>query len=363
MTKRVFNFNPGPATLPLEVLKTAQEELLDYRGTGMSILEISHRSPEFEEINKTAMDLMRELMGLGANYKVLFVGGGASTQFTMVPQNFLGEGKTAAYVDTGEWSSKAIKEAKKIGNVQVLASSKEQKYGFVPKASDIKVPGDAAYLHLTSNNTIYGTQFQTFPDAGSVPLICDMSSDVLSRRRDFGKFALIYAGAQKNIGPAGVTVVVVREDLLARCPEKLPTMLNYKTHADKDSLYNTPPAFPIYLVKLVLEWVKKQGGLAAVEKVNDAKQKVIYGLIDEHPAYFKGTVQKDSRSWANITLRLPSEDLEKKLIAEAKQKGFVGIKGHRSVGGIRVSLYNAMPLEGAEKLAELMRAFMKANPG
>jgi phosphoserine aminotransferase len=360
MAKRVFNFNPGPAALPLEVLKTVQEELLDFKGTGMSILEISHRSPEFEEVNKAAMDLMRELTGMPASTKVLFLGGGASTQFTMVPQNFLAEGKTAAYVDTGEWSGKAIKEAKKIGNVNVVASSKEQKYSFIPK--EIKVPGDAAYLHLTSNNTIFGTQYQTFPDAGNVPLFCDMSSDFLSRRRDFNKFSLIYAGAQKNIGPAGVTAVLLREELLGKCPEKLPTMLNYKTHADKDSLYNTPPVFGIYIVKLVLEWLKGKGGLAAVEKVNEQKKNVIYKLIDDTPDYFKGTVQKDSRSWANVTLRLPSEELEKKLVSEAKKAGLVGIKGHRSVGGIRVSLYNAIPLEGAEKVAEFMKSFMKSNP-
>lgn len=361
MAKRVFNFNPGPAVLPLEVLETAKEELLDYRGTGMSILEISHRSADFEEVNNSAMALMREIMGLGDNYKVLFVGGGASTQFAMAPMNFLHPGKTAAYIDTGAWGNKAIKEAKLIGNVHIAASTKEQSYNRVNKLAEIKFPADAAYLHLTSNETINGTQFSEFPETGNVPLICDMSSDMLSRRRDFGKFSLIYAGAQKNLGPAGVTLVVIKDDLLAKCKEGLPTMLNYQTHAKENSLYNTPPAFGIYIVKLVLEWIKKQGGLEAVEKVNCAKKDRIYSLMDQHPDYFRGTVEKDSRSWMNLTLRLPSEDLEKKFISEARGKGFIGLKGHRSVGGIRVSLYNAMTLDGANKLAEFMEAFKKAN--
>ncbi len=359
MVKRVFNFGPGPAALPLEVLKVAQEELLDYRGTGMSILEISHRSPEYEDINNQAISLMRELMGVGENYHVLFLGGGASTQFSMIPMNFLPQGKVGAYVDTGTWSAKAIKEAEKLGKVEVVASSKADKYSYIPK--DIKAPNGAAYLHITSNNTIAGTQYQDMPDT-DVPLICDMSSDILSRRRDFGKFSVIYAGAQKNIGPAGCTAVIIRDEMLAKCPDSIPTMLNYKTHAKEKSLYNTPPAFAVYIVKLVLEWVKKQGGVSAIEKVNAKKKDVIGGLIDQHGDYFKGTVQQASRSWANITMRLPTEDLEKKLIADAKAAGFIGLKGHRSVGGIRVSLYNAMTLEGAEKLAAFMLDFMKKNP-
>ncbi|MBI5507620.1 MAG: 3-phosphoserine/phosphohydroxythreonine transaminase [Deltaproteobacteria bacterium] len=362
MAKRVFNFNPGPAALPLEVLKQVQEELLDFKGTGMSILEISHRAKEFEEVNNQAMALIRELAGVGNNYKVLFLGGGASTQFSMVPMNFLAAGKTACYVDTGEWASKAAKEAKRVGNVNVLYSSKEAKYDHVPKPGQVKVPADAAYLHVTSNNTIFGTEYTDFPDAGSVPLFCDMSSDMFGRTRAFDKFSLIYAGAQKNLGPAGVTIVMLKDELLAKCPDNIPTMLNYKTHAEKDSLYNTPPVFGIYVVKLVMEWVKKQGGLKQIEAVNRKKKDAIYKLVDEHPNYFKGTVQKDSRSWMNLTLRLPSEDLEKKLTDEAKKAGFVGLKGHRSVGGVRVSLYNAVPLEGAEKLAEFMLGFMKANP-
>ncbi len=361
MTARVYNFNPGPATLPLEVLHQAQQELLDYRGTGMSVMEISHRSPEFDEINNRAMALTREILGLGDDFKVLFLGGGASTQFAMIPMNFLPSGKTAAYVDTGSWSSKAIKEAQKIGKTHIAFSSKDEQYRRVPKGKEIDFPVDAAYLHLTSNNTIFGTQFHQIPRSGNVPLICDMSSDIASRRLDFTQFSLIYAGAQKNLGPAGVTIIIIREDLLARCPDNLPTMFSYKTHAEKDSLYNTPPVFAVYMVKLVLEWIKQQGGLKAIEKINIAKKDRIYEMIDSNADFFRGTVEPDSRSWMNITMRLPTEELEKKFIAEAKAAGFVGLKGHRSVGGIRVSTYNAMPLEGVEKLAAFMQAFKKAN--
>lgn len=361
MANRVFNFNPGPSTLPLDVLKIVQEELLDYRGTGMSIMESSHRSPEFDEINNTAMALFHEVLGLNDDYHVLFVGGGASTQFAMIPMNFLNPGQKAAYVDTGTWSSKAIKEGKLLGEVHLAASSKDAEYTFIPKVSDIQYPADAAYLHITSNNTIKGTQYHEFPDTGKVPLICDMSSDIASRQLDFNKFSLIYAGAQKNLGPSGVTVVIIRDDLLAKGKEGLPTMLSYKTHAEKKSLYNTPPAFGIYIVKLVMEWIKNQGGLAGIEKINREKKDLIYNVIDSNPDFYRGPVRKDSRSWMNITLRLPTEDLEKKFIAEAKEAKFVGLKGHRSVGGVRVSLYNALPLEGARKLAEFMENFKKNN--
>jgi len=361
MANRVFNFNPGPSTLPLEVLKIVQEELLDYRGTGMSVLESSHRSPEFDEINNRAMALVKEILGLGDNFKVLFMTGGASTQFALIPLNFLSDDKVGAYVDTGTWSTKAIKEAGIIGNMHLAASSKDNGYTFIPKMSDIKYPDNTAYLHITSNNTIKGTQYHEFPETGDIPLICDMSSDIASRQIDYSKFSLIYAGAQKNLGPAGVTVVAIREEFLAKCKEGLPSMFNYQTYAGKDSLYNTPPAFAIYMVKLVLEWIVNQGGLAAVEKVNKAKKDAIYEMLDKYPDFYKGTVQPDSRSWMNITLRLPDEDMEKKFIAEAKEAGFVGLKGHRSVGGVRVSLYNAMPLEGATKLAEFMEKFKNSN--
>ncbi|UCD65048.1 MAG: 3-phosphoserine/phosphohydroxythreonine transaminase [Candidatus Zixiibacteriota bacterium] len=359
MTHRIYNFNPGPATLPLEVLETARQELLDYRGTGMSVMEISHRSAEFDDINDTAIALFREVLGLDESYHVLFLGGGASTQFAMVPMNFLSKDKTAAYVDTGSWSSKAIKEARVFGNVHLAGSSKDSSYDHIPYQPDL--PGDAVYLHITSNNTIFGTQYQQFPDPKGLPLICDMSSDIASRQLDFRKFDLIYAGAQKNLGPAGVTVIIIKQTLLDKCADGIPAIFNYKTHAGKKSLYNTPPAFPIYIVKLVMEWVKKQGGLAAVEKVNRAKKDRIYEMIDRYPDYFKGTVKPDSRSWMNITLRLPNEDLEKKFIAEARAAGMGGLKGHRSVGGIRVSLYNAMPLEGADKLTQFMEDFKNKN--
>ncbi len=361
MTKRIYNFNAGPSTLPLDVLKIVQEELLDFHGTGMSIAEISHRSPEYDEVHNQAIALTRELMGLDDSYKVLFVGGGASTQFAYIPMNFLPSGGIAAFVDTGTWSSKAIKEAENLGSTHLAGSSKEAGYTYIPAPSKIQFPDDAAYLHITSNNTIKGTQYHQFPDSGSIPLICDMSSDILSRQLDFSKFSMIYAGAQKNLGPSGVTMLILRESMLERCNPGLPTMIDYRTHASKNSLYNTPPSLTIYIVKLVLEWLKNQGGVAGIEKINRQKKDVIYNLIDEHPDFFSGPVRKDSRSWMNIALRLPSEELEAKLVSEAKAAGFVGLKGHRSVGGIRVSLYNAMTLEGAEKVADFMDSFRKAN--
>ena len=358
---RVFNFNPGPAAIPLEVLKTIQGELLDYRGTGMSIMESSHRSPEYDEINDGTISLVRELCGLDESYHVLFMTGGASSEFALIPMNFLDEGQVGAYVDTGSWSAKAIKECEIQGKMHLAASSKSENYKRVPKLDEIKYPDNAAYLHITSNNTIKGTQWQWWPDTGKVPLVCDMSSDIMSRTLDFTKFSLFYAGAQKNLGPSGVTLVVIKDDLLQKAKGGLPTMFSYKTHAEKKSLYNTPPAFGVYVMKLVLEWVKKQGGLFGMEKLNTAKKERIYQVMDLYPDYFKGTADPDSRSWMNITMRLPNEDLEKKFISEAKAAGFIGLKGHRSVGGIRVSLYNAITLEAAEKLADFMESFKKKN--
>lgn len=360
MSDRIFNFNAGPATLPLEVLTRAQNELLNYKSTGMSVMELSHRSKEYEEINNSTIALFRELMGLDDSYQVLFMGGGASTQFALIPMNFLSKEQTAAYVDTGSWSSKAIKEAKLFGNVHLAGSSKEKTYNFIPKIDSLDIPDNAVYLHVTSNNTIYGTQWHSYPDV-KMPMICDMSSDILSRQQNFKTFDMIYAGAQKNLGPAGVTVVIIKDSLLSKCKDDNPVMLNYKTHAESNSLYNTPPAFPIYMVKLVLEWMKDKGGLAAVEKENNTKQAAIYRVVDDNSDYYRGHAEKDSRSWMNLTFRLPSEDLEQKFVKEAKAAGFGGLKGHRSVGGIRVSLYNAMPFAGAEKLAAFMQAFRKAN--
>jgi len=357
--KRAANFNPGPAALPLEVLKTVQAELLDYQGTGMSILESSHRGKEFEAINDRAMALVREVLGLGPEYQVLFLGGGASSQFALVPLNFIGEGQTAAYIDTGEFAAKALKECQMVAKAHVAFSSKEEKYRRVPKTSEIKFPGDTAYLHICSNNTIEGTQFWDFPDTGAVPLVADMSSDIASRRLDFKKFSLIYAGAQKNLGPAGVALVIIRDDFLAKAKKGLPTMFSYKTHVENKSLYNTPPVFGVYMMKLVLEWIKSQGGLAGVEKTNQAKKDLLYGAIDAAPDFYKGTAQKDSRSWMNVTMRLPSEELENKFIADAAREGLLGIKGHRSVGGIRFSIYNAVSLEDIQRAVDFMARFRK----
>ncbi len=360
MTTRNVNFNPGPAALPLEVLKTVQEELLDYHGTGISILESSHREKEFEAINDQTIALVRELLGLDTNYQVLFLGGGASTQFALVPMNFIGDVQMAAYVDTGEFASKALKECQIVAKVHVAFSSKEEKYRRVPKMSEIKYPEDVAYLHICSNNTIEGTQFQEFPNTGKVPLVADMSSDIASRRLDFKKFSLIYAGAQKNLGPAGVTLVIIRDDFLAKAKKGLPAVLSYKTHADNKSLYNTPPVFGVYVMKLVLEWIKSKGGLAGVEEINAAKKDLLYGAIDAAPDFYKGPAEKNSRSWMNVTMRLPTEELENKFVADAKREGLLGLKGHRSVGGIRFSIYNAVSLEDVQKTVDFMAKFRKS---
>ncbi|NQT73437.1 MAG: 3-phosphoserine/phosphohydroxythreonine transaminase [Chloroflexi bacterium] len=363
MEKKTINFNPGPAAVPLDVLKIVQAELLDYKGTGISILESSHRAPEYDEINEQAMDLIHELFELGDEYHVLFMTGGASTQFALIPMNFLTDGQVGAYVDTGTWSSKALKEGRLFGDTYMAFSSKDEDYRRVPQMGEINIPENAAYLHMTSNNTIKGTQFHELLDTGSVPLICDMSSDIASRRRDFNKFSFIYAGAQKNLGPSGVTLVIVRDDLLAKCQEGLPTMFSYKTYAESKSLHNTPPTFGVYFLKLVLEWIKGQGGLASIEKINAEKKDLLYNAIDEHPDFFRGTVDKDSRSWMNVTMRLASEESEKEFIAEAKDNGIIGIKGHRSVGGIRFSIYNAMTLDDVEKTVEFMERFRKKKEG
>jgi len=361
MANRVYNFNAGPATLPLEVLEIIQGELLDYRGTGMSIMESSHRAPEFDDVNETAMALVRELLGLPDDYHVLFMTGGASTQFALIPMNFLVGGKTGAYADTGSWSTKAIKEAGIIGKAHVAYAGKDTSFVHIPEQGELDIPADAAYLHITTNNTIKGTQWQYTPDQGKMPLIADMSSDIACRQLDYTKYAMFYAGAQKNLGPSGVTLVCMRDELLQQSNDALPTMFNYKTYAAKKSLYNTPPAFSIYVLKLVLEWIKKRGGLPAMEKINVAKKERIYQMMDLHPDFYRGTAEPGSRSWMNLTMRLPSEELEKKFIAEAKAAGFIGLKGHRSVGGVRASMYNALPLEGADKLAAFMEQFKKNN--
>ncbi|QHT63829.1 3-phosphoserine/phosphohydroxythreonine transaminase [Paenibacillus lycopersici] len=361
MTNRAYNFNAGPAALPLEVLQQAQQEFTDFAGAGMSIMEMSHRSSIFEEVNDGAQSLLRELFGIPGHYKILFLQGGASTQFAMIPMNLLTPGKTAAFVHTGSWAEKAYKEAKLFGSTAIAASSESDKFNRIPALSDIHIPADAAYLHITSNETIEGTQYAAYPDTGDVTLIGDMSSDILSRSVDVGKFGLIYAGAQKNLGPSGVTIVIAREDLVAESPKTIPTMLRYDTHVKNNSLYNTPPSFSIYLVGLMLKWVKERGGVAALEQFNRDKTKLIYDAIDTSGGFYRGFADMGSRSLMNITFRLATEELEKQFVKESEQAGFVGLKGHRSVGGLRASTYNAVPMESCKALAEFMAEFMKRN--
>lgn len=359
--KRAYNFNAGPAALPLEVLQEAKAELLDFGGTGMSVMELSHRSREYDAVHAQAEQLLRKLLGIPDDFHVLFVQGGASLQFSMVPLNLLGEGQAANYILTGSWSEKALQEAVKVGETKVGASSKDQQYRYIPAAADLEIGGDEAYVHITSNNTIYGTQWQQFPQTEEVPLIADMSSDILSKPLDVSQFGLIYAGAQKNLGPSGVTVVIIRRDLLSRAKDDLPTMLNYNTHAKARSLYNTPPTFGIYLLGKVLGWVERQGGVAAVARQNELKAKLLYDVIDESGGYYKGHAEPESRSLMNVTFNLASEELEKKFLAEAKEAGFVGLAGHRSIGGCHASIYNAVPVEACQALRDFMIRFKEHN--
>lgn len=358
MVKRAYNFNPGPAALPLPVLEKVKEELLDYHGTGMSILEISHRSKEFNDVVNEANELMRKICNIPSEYRMLWLQGGSSTQFYMVPANLMLEGKPAEYVNTGAWSKKAIKEAKFYGDVNVVASSEDKNFSYIP--SDVNFNDSISYAHITSNNTIYGTQWQNYPTIGDAPLVSDMCSDFLSRPVDIKKFGIIYASAQKNLGPAGVTAVIIREDLINR-GKNLPTMISYKTHAEKNSLYNTPPCFSIYVCKLVLEWISSIGGLNEIEKRNKKKSSIVYGLIDKSNGFYKGHAEPSSRSHMNVTFRLPSEELEAECINQAKGKGFVGIKGHKSVGGMRISLYNAVTVEAAERVSEFLKEFQETH--
>ncbi|MNH90498.1 Phosphoserine aminotransferase [compost metagenome] len=361
MAKRAYNFNAGPAALPLEVLQKAQEELVEYQGIGMSIMEISHRSPHYEKVNQETQDLLKELFAIPEGYQVLFLQGGASTQFAMIPMNFLKPGKVGSYVMTGAWAEKALKEAQLFGETSVAASSEASKFMKIPDLSEIKIDPNAAYLHLTSNETIEGAQFQSYPDTGDVPLIADMSSDILCRPVDVSKFAMIYAGAQKNLGPSGVTVVIVKEDFLKDLPKNLPTMLRYEIQAKNNSLYNTPPVYSVYMVNLVLKWIKEQGGLAVIEQRNIEKTNLIYDTIDQSGGFYRGPVDKGSRSTMNITFRLQTEELENQFIKESEKQGFVGLKGHRSVGGLRASTYNAVPFEACKALADFMVDFQQRN--
>ena len=354
---RVYNFNPGPAIQPLEVLKEAQAEFLNFQGTGESIIEISHRAKEFEAVLNQGKADIKELMGLGDDYVVLFLQGGASTQFAMIPMNFAVGGKVGNYVLSGSFASKAYKEAEILGVGHVAATSKAQDFRHIPTQDEIKLSDNAAYLHVCYNNTIYGTEYHYVPETGSVPLIADMSSDMLSRPVDFKKFSFIYAGAQKNLGPAGVVIVVARKDFLANSPTNIPTMLRYDTHVEKNSLYNTPPAFCIYMVGKTAAWLKKQGGLTVMAERNAKKAKLVYDAIDNSNGFYRGHADKDSRSFMNVTFRLPNEDLEKKFVEEAKAQQLCGVKGHRSVGGMRASIDNAMPREGVVKLVAFMKDF------
>ena len=361
MTQRAYNFNAGPSALPQEVLEKAQQQLVNFHDSGMSIMEMSHRSAIFDEVHNEAIALLKKLYAIPENYEVLFLQGGASLQFTMIPMNFLQADQKASYVLSGSWSEKAIKEAKLFGTPVEAASTKENQYRNIPALADIQFNEEDAYVHITSNNTIYGTQWKEFPETGNVPLIADMSSDILSKPVDVSKFGLIYAGAQKNLGPSGVTVVIIRKDLLEKANKNIPTILKYSTHADNNSLYNTPPTFGIYMLGEVLKWVESKGGVAEIEKHNELKAKVIYDAIDDSNGFYKGHATPESRSLMNITFRVTDEELEKQFLAEAKAAGFVGLNGHRSVGGCRASTYNAVPLEACEALRDFMVEFQQKH--
>lgn len=358
---RALNFNAGPAALPEEVLKEAEKSLLNFGNTGMGIMELSHRSKEYQAVHDQAITRLRRLLAIPDDFEVLFIQGGASLQFSMVPMNLLGKDQTAHYVLSGSWSEKALKEADKIGETVISASSKDQKYSFIPEFSQDDMPDNAAYLHITSNNTIYGTQWQSFPSNKKTPVAADMSSDILSRPLKVDQFDLIYAGAQKNLGPSGVTVVIIRKELLKRSSETLPVMLNYNTFANNNSLYNTPPTLSIYLLSLVLQWAEQIGGLAQIEKANEKKAKMLYDVIDESEGFYIGHAHKNSRSRMNVTFNLHSEDLSREFQIQAKEAGFIGLGGHRSIGGCRASIYNAVPEDHVEKLAAFMKAFKNNN--
>jgi len=364
ITRRIHNFAAGPAVLPVQVLEEIQRDLVSLPGVGMSILEVSHRSAAFEKVLAEAEQSIRTLADVPSNYKVLFLQGGASLQFSMVPMNLLTPGATADYIDAGSWGEKAVKEAKKIGNVNVAASTKSENYARIPKQSELKLTPGAAYVHMTSNNTIEGTEYTDLPSiAAGVPLVSDTSSDMFSKPIDVRRHGLIYAGAQKNMGPAGVTVVIVRDDLVARSADRkstLPAMLSYEVHAENTSLYNTPPAFAVYTLGLVMKWLIAQGGLGAIAKVNERKAAKLYAEIDRS-GFYRGTAQKESRSLMNVTFRLATEELENAFIKQSTAAGLDGLKGHRSVGGMRASIYNAFPEDGVDALVSFMKEFERAR--
>ena len=358
--KRVYNFYAGPATLPLPILEKAASELTDFNNTGMSLMELSHRSKPYDAVHTEAISNIRELYKVPDNYKIIFMQGGASTQFFMAPMNLIGEGESADYILTGSWSQKALKEADILGKkTNVIATSKDTNFDRIPK--EFSVTKDASYVHITTNNTIFGTQFQSLPETSGVPLVIDASSDIFSYEIDWKNVGILYAGAQKNAGPSGIAIVIIREDLIVDKNANIPTMLRYSTHVENNSLFNTPPTFSIYLINLNLQWLKSTGGISAMAKINKDKAQLIYDVIDESNGFYKGHAQKDSRSLMNITFNLTTPELEEKFVKEATAQDFIGLKGHRSVGGIRASVYNAMPAEGCEKLATFMKDFIKNN--
>jgi len=357
---RVFNFSAGPAMVPEFVLKQAQAEMLDWQGSGMSVMEMSHRGKEFMSIAEKAEADLRDIMSIPENYKVLFLQGGASAQFAMIPMNLLGDKTSADYINTGEWSKKAIKEAKRFCNVNVVASTESDKFTRAPKASELTFDSNAAYVHYTPNETIGGVEFDYIPDAGDVPLVADFSSTIISRPIDVSKFGLIYAGSQKNIGPAGLAVVIIRDDLIGHAKDNIPAMFNYKTHADADSMYNTPPTYTWYFAGLVFNWIKQNGGLTKMAEVNSRKAAKLYATIDDSE-FYANPVEKKSRSWMNVPFTLANSDLDGAFLSEAKEAGLVTLKGHRSVGGMRASIYNAMPEEGVDALISFMAEFEKRH--
>jgi len=361
MTERIFNFSSGPAVLPEPVLAEAQRDLMALPGVGMSVLEISHRSKPFAAIIDAARRDLRELASIPANYQILFLQGGASLQFSMVPMNLLPAGGRADYFVTGTWSKKAVEEARKVGTVSIAASTEADAFSRVPEPTEWKLDPGAAYVHMTPNETIAGIEWAREPDPGAVPLIADCSSNIFSKPIDVARYGMIYAGAQKNLGPSGVTLVIIRDDLLARSPEGLPTMLDYNTHAKDKSLYNTPPVFGIYILGLVAKWIREQGGLEPLGRANADKAKLIYDAIDGSGGFYRGHAKPASRSNMNVTFRLPSEPLEKQFVAEATQQGMDGLGGHRSVGGIRASIYNAFPRRGVETLVAFMAEFARTH--
>ncbi len=361
MMKRVYNFSAGPSVLPEQVLRRAADEMLDYQGSGQSVMEMSHRSKVYEGIIHSAESLLREVMAIPSNYKVLFLQGGASTQFAMVPMNLMTGSNKADFVLTGQWATKAQKEAARYGSANIVASSKDKTFSYIPELDPSTFTKDADYFHICLNNTIYGTKYHTLPETGDVPLVADISSCILSEPINVSKFGLLYAGAQKNMGPAGLTVVIVREDLVGHAMEITPTMLNYQTHVDNGSMFNTPPCYSIYICMLVLDWLKNEiGGLEEMKKINEKKAGILYDFLDQSKL-FHGTVVKKDRSLMNVPFVTGNEEMDAKFVKEAAAADFVNLKGHRSVGGMRASIYNAMPTEGVEKLVEFMKAFEKNN--